>query len=202
MDKKSKVLEPKVIEIPKPNRSTLKVKVRGLPGSSIIFNRLSEKATESIKDKQLKKAKTAKEAKQPDELFKASLHRSNGTYGIPAGALKKAMVSAANIADLPMTMAKKAFFVMGDIVPFTKCTEPKMREDFPRLPNGSIDWRIRAEIDSWEAEFTILFNANYISAEQIINLVDLAGFHCGFLEMRPFAPKSSGSHGMFEVVRK
>ena len=24
---------------------------------------------------------------------------------------------------------------------------------------------------------------------------------CGFGEMRPFAPKSSGSHGMFEVVR-
>ena len=196
-----KVVEPKVIEIPKPNRTTLKVKIRSLPGSSLITNPLSEKATAGIKDKQLKKAKTAKEAKNPDELFESALYRVNGSFGFPAGALKKAMVSAANIADLPMTMAKKAFFVMGDIVQFTKCAKPKMREDFPRLPNGSIDWRIRAEFDSWEQEHTILFNANYISAEQIINLVDLAGFHCGFGEMRPFAPKSSGSHGMFEVVR-
>jgi len=47
-------------------------------------------------------------------------------------------------------------------------------------------------------EHTILFNSNYISAEQLCNLVDLAGFHCGFGEMRPFAPKSSGSHGMFD----
>lgn len=196
-----KAVEPRVIEIPKPNRTTLRVKIRSLPGSSLICNRLSEKATSGIKDKQLKKAKIAKEAKNPNELFESSFYRINGTYGFLAGALKKAMVSAANIADLPMTMAKKAFFVMGDIIPFTKCAKPKMREDFPRLPNGSIDWRIRSEFDTWEMEFTILFNANYISAEQIINLVDLAGFHCGFGEMRPFAPKSSGSHGMFQVVR-
>lgn len=196
-----KVQEPKVIEIPRPNRTTLKVRIRNQPGSTLITNPLSEKATAGIKDKQLKKAKTAQAAKNPEELFEAALYRVNGTYGFPAGALKKAMVSAANIADLPMTMAKKAFFVMGDIVPFTKCSKPKMREDFPRLPNGNIDWRIRAEFDTWEQEHTILFNANYISAEQIINLVDLAGFHCGFGEMRPFAPKSSGSHGMFEVVK-
>ena len=196
-----KVVEPQTITIPKPNRTTLKVNIRSLPGSSLITNPLSDKATSGIKDKQLKKAKTAKEAKNPEELFEAALYRVNGGYGFPAGALKKAMVSAANIADLPMTMAKKAFFVMGDIVQFTKCAKPKMREDFPRLPNGSIDWRIRAEFDTWEMEHTILFNQNYISAEQIINLVDLAGFHCGFGEMRPFAPKSSGSHGMFEVIR-
>ena len=194
-------IKPKVIEIPKPNRTTLKVKIRSLPGSSLITNPLSEKATTGIKEKQLKKGKIAKEAKNPEELFQAALYRINGTYGFPAAALKKAMVSAANIADLPMTMAKKAFFVMGDIVQFTKCAKPKMREDFPRLPNGSIDWRIRAEFDSWEMEHTILYNANYISAEQIVNLIDLAGFHCGFGEMRPFAPKSSGSHGMFEVIR-
>ena len=198
---KKAAIENKVIEIPKPNRTTLKVKIRSLPGSTLICNRLSEKATAGIKERQLKKAKTAKEAKNPDELYEASYYKVNGGYGYLAGALKKAMVSAANIADLPMTMAKKAFFVMGDIVPFTKNSPPKMREDFPRLPNGSIDWRIRSEFEKWEMEFTILFNANYISAEQIINLVDLAGFHCGFGEMRPFAPKSSGSHGMFEVVR-
>jgi hypothetical protein len=192
----------KVINIPTVQRTTLKVRIRNLPGSSLICNRLSEKAMEGIKQKQQKQAKLSKEAKNPKELFEASLYRVNGTYGFPAPALKKAMVSAANIADLPMTMAKKAFFIMGDIVPFTKSSEPKMREDFVRLPNGSIDWRIRSEFDSWEMEFTILFNGNYISAEQVINLVDLAGFHCGFGEMRPFAPKSSGTHGMFEVVRK
>jgi len=196
---KKPVTEVKVIEIPKPNRTTLKVKIRGL--SSLITNPFTEKAEKSIKDKQTKKGGQAREAKNPEELFKVAVYRVNGTYGFPAGALKKSMVSAANIANLPMTMAKKAFFVMGDIVPFTKCSKPKMREDFPVLPNGNRDWRIRAEFDNWEMEFTILFNANYISAEQIINLVDLAGFHCGFGEMRPFAPKSSGSHGMFEVIR-
>jgi hypothetical protein len=199
--KKAAAAEANMIVIPRPNRTTIDVPIRSLPGSSIIFNRFSEKSMKSITDKQTKAAKTAKEAKNPQELFEASLHRVNGTYGFPAQGFKKAMVSAANIADLPMTMAKKAFFVMGDIIPFSKCSKPKMREDFPRLPNGNPDWRIRAEIDEWEAKVKILFNANYISAEQIINLVDLAGFHVGLLEMRPFAPKSSGVHGMFEVVR-
>lgn len=199
---KAKEQPTKTISIPNVQRVTLKVKVRSLPGSSLICNRLSEKTMEGIKQKQQKQARLSKEGKNPKELFEASLYHTNGTYGFPAGALKKAMVSASNIADIPMTVTKKAFFVMGDIVPFTNCAKPKMREDFPRLPNGSIDWRIRSEFETWEQEHTILFNANYISAEQIINLVDLAGFHCGFGEMRPFAPKSSGSHGMFEVVRK
>ena len=193
-------VEPKVIEIPKPNRTTLKVKIRSYPGSALIVNRKTQKAMDQIKNKQLGKAKEKKGAKNPKEIFENCMHRVNETYGYPAEALKKSMISVANMADLKMTDIRKSFHVIGDIIPFTKCSKPKLREDYLPLRKGGMDWRIRAQFDTWEMEHTILFNANTITAEQIVSLVDLAGFHGGFGEDRP--NKSGGSHGMFEVIRK
>ena len=75
-----------------------------------------------------------------------------------------------------------------------------MREDIVRLPNGSADLRFRGEMFPWSADLSIRYNAGIITPEQVINLVNLAGFHVGVGEWRPGSPKKTGSFGMFHAA--
>jgi hypothetical protein len=192
----------KVIQIEKPNIREFHIGVRSYPGSSLIMNNFSDAAKTQIQNKQLKKAVTFKQAKDPDKVFQDSLIKHNGDLALKSIWFKTAMVGAANIAEMKMTDARKAFFVIGEYIPFTKNSKPKMKEDFLPLKRAGRDWRIRAEIDTWEAKVPIRYNGNWWSEEQIINLISLAGFHCGVGDNRPNSPKCCGSHGMFEVVGK
>ena len=190
-----------VVSIPKPDIKVMSVKIKNMDGSSLISHRFSDKAKNSIIKKQLKEATRGHEKKDPQELFEACIHYTeDGKPGYRADGLKKAMVNAADIVGIKMTQARKAFFVVGDVIPFSKYSKPVMREDFPRIATGNPDWRIRAEFHNWEMNVSIRYNAHYFSADQIINLLSNAGFHCGIGDWRPSAPKSSGNHGMFEII--
>lgn len=193
------------IVIPLPKRTTIKLKIRNSPGIPLVCNRKTKRAMDRIRNKQLMQGTVGKEKKDIQILFEESMHRVNGTYGFPGSGIKNAIVAAGPIGGITMTFLKKAgIYVIGDIVPFTKFSEPKMRdEDFLPVGRGGLDWRIRSQFDEWEMELTILFNANMISKEQIVNLVDLAGFHIGIGEGRPNSKRTAGcGWGLFEVVRQ
>ena len=73
---------------------------------------------------------------------------------------------------------------------------PRMHEAMVRLKNGSADIRYRAEFPEWACTLRILYNAAYVSPEQLVNLLQLAGFHVGIGEHRV---ERDGDNGMFEV---
>ena len=50
---------------------------------------------------------------------------------------------------------------------------------------GVADLRYRAEYFPWACEFVVRFNKRVLSPEQIINLLDTAGFAVGLHEWRP-----------------
>ena len=63
--------------------------------SPLISHKWSEKSKKEIRDKQQKKAKTAKDIRNPEAEFKDSLyHIEGGGYGFPAVAFKAAAVNA------------------------------------------------------------------------------------------------------------
>ena len=69
-----------------------------------------------------------------------------------------------------------------------------------RLATGVADIRFRGEYYAgWEAEFTIQYFKNAISAEQLAQLLSIAGFSCGIGECRP-EKSNSGSFGLFELA--
>lgn len=72
-----------------------------------------------------------------------------------------------------------------------------MREDAVRNANGVADLRYRAEFSEWNAEFTVEYNARFYSVEQILSMVDHAGFHAGLGDWRP---EKGGSFGMFTLT--
>jgi hypothetical protein len=166
--------------------------------TSLITNCFSDEAKEVMLAKQMKKATTAKKAKDPEAQYLASIYRTEGGQpGFPASGIKKAAVNACRFLDMKMTEARGAFFVMGDILPIAG--EHRIREDIVRLQGKTADIRYRAEFPEWQITFDVHYNPRIISIEGIANLVETAGFHVGIGDWRP---ENNGTHGMFHVKRE
>jgi hypothetical protein len=173
------------------------VKFQIVGDSALICHRKSDSVTKQIRDKQQQKAVAGRAAKDPEKDYQESMYRTrDGRCAFPASGLKKAAVDACTfIKTAKKTEARGAFHVIGDMLPITG--EPRMREDMVMLRGGgSADLRYRAEFPQWRINISIRFNANVISAEQVINLFNVAGFGVGIGDWRP---QKSGSFGMFHV---
>lgn len=195
------------ITIPAITLNTMKLKVVG--DSPLIVHAWSEKAKKMILDKQMKKASTGKEAKDPFMDFCESLYWLDGMpekptmedvvkarFGFPSCAFKAAAVDAGFQQGIlaKKTTARGAFHIVGDMVEIHGI--PEMREDMVRIGMGTADIRYRGEFKSWSAEITIRYNPTSMSAEQIINLLNIGGFANGVGEWRP---SKDGSFGTFHV---
>ena len=189
------------IEIQKVEIAMVKFRVRGI--TPLIVSRFSEKAKQMMLEKQMKKASAGKEAKNPEEQYENSLYKfaDGKRTGFPAVGFKAAMVRGGKQLGLTMTDLRGRFHVMadeGDLVEIHG--EPHMREDMVRLATGVADIRFRGEYYAgWEAELTIQYFKNAISAEQLAQLLSIAGFSCGIGEWRP-EKSNSGSFGLFELA--
>lgn len=171
------------------------VTVKG--STPLICDRFSEKAKGQIEGKQQKKGDMGKGARDPEAEFKNALYvKDDGNYGFPAIAFKKAMVRAAKFTDDAMTDMRGAFHVIGDLLPIRSEDEPSMRSDRVNIGRGTTSIAYRAQFKDWEMDIPIRYNAKFISAEKIINLLQLAGFAVGVGAWRP---QNDGQFGMFEV---
>lgn len=165
--------------------------------SPLIVHKWSEKAKKEMLDKQMKVAKTGKAAKDPERDFKESLYlHPDGGYGFPSIAFKSAAVSACRFTDgTKMTVARGAFHVEGEFIKILG-DKPVMREDMVRVGMGTADLRYRGEFKKWSADIPVSYNRHALSAEQIVNLFNLAGFGVGVGEWRP---EKNGMNGRFHV---
>jgi len=189
-----------IIEIPAINLETMKVRIVGK--TSLITHKFGEKAQKQIEDKQQKKAKTAREAREPEIEWKDALYiidKENEKYGFPASGIKKALVNAGGrFADEKMTVLRGAINIMGDILEISG-DKPKMRTDAVRLNGGSLDLRYRPEFKNWSITVPVIFNANIISKSQVLNLFQIAGFAVGLGDWRP---EKNGTFGQFDIDKE
>lgn len=164
--------------------------------SPLIVHAWSEKAKRQMLDKQMKRAKQAKEAKDPQADYEACFYRTeSGAYGFPAIGVKAAMISACRFADMKMTAARGAFHIDAEMLEVIG--DPSPREDMVRVGMGVADIRYRPEFAIWRMPVTLKVNASVISPEQVANLLNIAGFGVGIGEWRP---ERNGSYGRFHVA--
>ena len=176
--------------------NVLKLTVKIVGDSPLITNKWSDKAKKEILDKQMGKAHKKRAAKDPEADFERSIYRTTKGCGFPAIAIKCAMVDACSQLGKSITkvMTRGAFHIEGELIEIKG--KPVMREDMVRVGMGVADIRYRAMFDPWSAMVTFRYNADVFSAEQITNLLNLAGFAVGIGEWRP---QRNGQMGLFHV---
>lgn len=185
----------RTIEIPEIRLGTIMVGISGQ--TPLLTNRFGEKARQKIEDKQQKKAKGPKDARNPEEEFEDACHViSKGVYGFPAVGIKKALVVAGGrFADEKMTHLRGVINIMGDLIEI-KAKPPKMRSDTVRLANGVTSIAYRPMFMPWEMDIPVKFNASIIGEAQILNLFQIAGFSVGIGAWRP---ECNGTFGTFTL---
>jgi hypothetical protein len=186
----------KMVEMKRINIQRATIELVG--DSPLIVHAWSAKAKKEMLDKQMKKAATAKAAKDPERDYEDAFYRlSDGTPAFPVIAFKAAAVSAGGrFSDgLKMTELRGSFHIEGELVAIQG--EPNMREDMVRVGMGTADIRYRPEFKAWRVSLPIRFNADAISMDQIVNIFNLAGFGVGVGEWRP---ERDGQNGMFHVA--
>lgn len=196
------------IEIPNLALETIDINLIGV--SPLICHAWSEKALRAMADKQQKKATVARKAKDPFAEFAGSLYWLSkkpddidgavieaATFGFPAVAFKSAAVDACtSTGAITKVAARQAFHLLGEMVEIIG-PPPSMREDVARVGMGTADLRYRGEFDPWGAIIRVQINASVISAEQVVNLFNLAGFAVGIGDWRP---QRDGPFGRFRVA--
>lgn len=195
---------PQVILIAAPRVEYLHVTVRGT--SPLVVHAWGKKLgmMEEDKKKRSEGQATSRKGKKRDPMAecKDAMHWLPGKIpAMPAVAFKRAMVGACrNIDGLDMVRARGLFFVEGDLLPIKGSW--KMRTDPARVPpgTGGCEARYRPEFAiGWEIKLTIKFLANLISAECLLNLLQLAGINQGVGEMRPSSPSKDFNFGQFSI---
>ena len=122
-------------------------------------------------------------------------------FGIPARAIYNSMIRGSSylfdIKQGGMRNIKEGVTVMGDILPL-KFKKQKVITHWGRTSGmkGSPRKIMRNAFEDWEVELTIQFNKANLSAEQIVNVLNWAGFHIG---VGGFRKEKTGNFGSFHV---
>lgn len=163
------------------------------------------------KTKAEKKGKSERKPRDYDEEMRSAMHIAVGGWtGIPCTALRSAMIDACRTVGLVMTKAKMSVFVMPDgfderdgtpLVRLLSPAGPERHDAHTRNDNGSIDIRVRPMWREWGAAVQVEFDADMITPESVVNLLDRAGRQVGIGEGRPYSKMSVGQGwGTFRVV--
>lgn len=209
MKSKTKTKTPtkeKKITIPKMSLKTIQMTLVGT--APLMTQQFSSKSKRQIEEKQQKLAKPARQKRNPQAEFEAALYKIPGKkkkYGIPAMGLKLACVSACRFTEgMKMTTTIGSFHVVAPshgLLEIDSKAGPQMDERIVRIgsfPSKVADMRYRPRFDKWSITFQLQFNDGVISAEQICNLFEIAGFSVGLGEYRC---EKKGNLGSFTVKR-
>lgn len=186
----------KTIVIPSVNLQRMVVSIVGT--TPLLTNRFSEASIAAIEEKQQKKAKLVKDARDPEAEFRAATHViAPGVFGFPAVGMKKALVAAGGrFADEKMTHLRGALNMLGDLIPI-EAPAPRMRSDTIRLQGTKTSMTYRPEFTPWAMQVPVVFNAGVIGQDQILNLFQIAGFAVGIGAWRP---ECNGTFGQFMLA--
>jgi hypothetical protein len=171
----------------------------------LVMNKMSGRVKNNmIKDMEAGSRKnkgTKREPKNFDAVYKGAMHLAeDGWYGIPASALRTALVDACRLVGFKMTIAKLSVFVEADgldnedgqpLVRLTKGT-PKRRDLAVKLANGSTDILPRPFFFPWEAKPTLVWDGDQFSTQDVLNLLARVGQQVGVGAGRPNSKNSTG----------
>jgi hypothetical protein len=188
----------------------ISVTLRNKPGSLLVVHAFADKAKQEIRDKQQKKAKTAKAERNPTEEFQAAKYfDAAGHECVPVTVIKKSLVSAATaMSDLTKVGIRQALFVepahdaSAQLIPIEgydgSPVVGTIREDAVTIGINTRGLTYRPQYTEWQLRVSIEYQPTLISREQLIALLEQAGWGVGICEGRPERTSALG-WGRFQV---
>jgi hypothetical protein len=175
----------------------------GIVGRSpLIMHKWSEKAMREMREKHAGKKTKSRDVRDPmKEADEATYKTKDGEPGIPAMAIKNAIIEAAH-KDLGVekTLVRKALFLKcGDpklVIPIDYEEVDECVEDLVRVSGGGPDLRYRPYFYDWSCVIEFVLETNLITVDTFVTLVNRAGMSVGVCEQRP---ERGGEYGRFEV---
>lgn len=168
--------------------------------TNLLMEAQDEFAAENIERKKTKQV-IVEDTRTPQEKYENKKWKtSNGEPGLLASAFHKGMIAVAPYIDgLDMKKVRGSIRVLGDVIPIkykSEKTNIKYGKDsgMTRAPRKIV----RPEFTDWSCKLKIVYNSTNVSAEQIINLINWAGFQVG---VGGFRPEHSGNFGQYEVKK-
>jgi hypothetical protein len=192
-----------IVKIQPIQQSIMTVRIKSL--SPFIQHKWSEKSLQMMKDKHAGLRVRNREVRDPHQEFLDATYRcEDGRYGFPAGGIKAALIEAAHKdIGLDKKLLRKSLFVRPDDkvnnLIAMETEEPIMREDVVRIGQSQTDIRYRPEFLDWAMTLKLEFDSQSLSQENILNLIERAGFGVGLGEWRP---EKGGEYGRFSVDRE
>lgn len=145
-----------------------------------------------------------KDTRSEEEKAKEKFYYTeDGKYGMPVRALyrsgEKGSKYVLSRSDGGMKKFAEAVNVLGDIVELHyERLEIDKRTGRPQGQSKSPRLIIRNKFINWWVEIEVEFNASAISAEQVVNIFECAGFHIG---VGGFRKECKGNFGLFKVAK-
>lgn len=146
-------------------------------------------------------------------IKQAMVDAARNVEGITMTLLKGAIFTKGDVDGMTKLLIDQKPIAVSDNITILEAGDPRkgssiygfdaenpnieMREDLVRVGMGSADLRYRGQVKNWSMEFIVQWNADVLSAGQVLNLLNTAGFSCGLGEWRP---QCSGDKGTFEVA--
>jgi len=165
--------------------------------SPYLAERMPFEVAENI-DKKKSNQIVEKDTRPESAKIEEKIHYTqDGKVGIPTIAFYKGMIEVAPYMDLYKKTVAGAIRVVGEITPirYSKRTINKAvgrssgMVQAPRLI-------IRPQFNEWECFLTITFDANTLSPEQVVNLINYAGWYDGVGGWRP---QCTGFYGQYKA---
>lgn len=184
------------------------INVRLIGVSPLIQHKWADKARELIRLKQQSGKKTKdRELRIPKDEGEAAMYRTaNGKPGVLAVSIKAAVIEAAHQdLGIPRTLVRKSLFIhpMGRevVVPLETSSgkgkvEYTIEEDMVRVGQGSADLRYRPYFYDWAVKTAWEVDSELLKEDDLLTLLDRAGFGVGIHEWRP---EKGGEHGRFMI---
>jgi hypothetical protein len=183
----------------------------------LIVHAWSMKAKKEMLDKQLKKTRAGKDAREPEKDFVDSLYdMGNGHFGFPATGVKNCLVASAHKSKgIAKTEALAAIFLNAEMIrvgpalagaicdmPLVRvhAERPEMREDMVKIGTGLnkvASLAYRGQFRWWGMRITGQLNTAVCTVQQLIFLVRESGLACGLGEWRN---ERKGMFGAFHLA--
>ncbi len=190
--------EKEIINVIQLNLHTRHIKVKGItPLLSCAMDMFSVKQIENKKNgKAVEKDTRTEEQKFSDKILKDE----KGNPCLPAETFYKGMISVAPYLEgLDMKKVRGSIRIMQPKIPILFKGKIKVHETWGRQSGITKAPLIikRPMFEDWNCEFDIKYNAMNISWEQLVNLLNWAGFQSGAGSWRP---EKGGNYGQYELA--